>query len=200
MTDADLPSDGVNGAEAREAYERGYNLFHTFGGKSRHEGGLLAVARLAQQRERERLVAAAGDAVERVGHAPLCDWGLGACSCGSIDAIAAIQARHEAEIARLNDLLSRTCGPQALEDLRTQHAAEVRELRAALEAAEIALEHMGDVLNGMDAVDESDEAIFPVFALVRIALGHPRDDDAEEAAEWDAEKARAALSTKVGGA
>jgi hypothetical protein len=62
---------------------------------------VLAAARLAQQRERERLAAAAGDAAERVGHAPLCDWGLGACSCGSIDAIAALQARHEAEVREL---------------------------------------------------------------------------------------------------
>ena len=49
-------------------------------------------------------------------------------------------------------------------------ADEIERLRAALKAAEIAMNHMGDILNGMDAVTEDDEFIFPAFEQVRAAL------------------------------
>jgi hypothetical protein len=114
MTDADLPSDGVNGAEAREAYERGYNLFHTFGGKSRHEGGLLAVARLAQQSEREAWVGA------------LQTW------LASRDVKVAICGGEQVAA----DLPSLLADVFALLD-----AAEVRELRAALRKTEQQRDH-----------------------------------------------------------
>jgi hypothetical protein len=100
MTDADLPSDGVNGAEAREAYERGYNLFHTFGGKSRHEGGLLAVARLAKQRERER-----GEAKLIAALAPLGVSMMDPPDGGDVSLYEQVE-RCVAEIARLNDQLA----------------------------------------------------------------------------------------------
>jgi hypothetical protein len=45
------------------------------------------------------------------------------------------------------------------------------DLFAALVAAETLLNHMGDVLNGMDAVTDEDEAMAtPIFAAVRAAI------------------------------
>jgi len=44
------------------------------------------------------------------------------------------------------------------------------ELLEALKAAETAMNYMGDVLNGMDAVTEDDEHIFPAFYIVRAAI------------------------------
>jgi hypothetical protein len=54
--------------------------------------------------------------------------------------------------------------------------------REALKAADAAMNHMGDVLNEMDAVEpEDEEKTGPAFALVRIALGEPMDGDEERA-------------------
>lgn len=43
-------------------------------------------------------------------------------------------------------------------------------------AARAALEHMGDALNAMDAVEEEDEKHFPAFELVSAALAKARGE------------------------
>lgn len=54
-------------------------------------------------------------------------------------------------------------------------AAEIKRLRAALILAEGAMNYMGDILNGMDAVEPEDEqATEPAFLAVHAALsGEP---------------------------
>jgi hypothetical protein len=131
MTDADLPSD----EELERADTAAYQYWRGAADVRRAlVEGRRAVARLAQQRERERLAAAAGDAAERVGHAPLCDWGLGACSCGSIDAIAALQARHEAEVfalhAQITELIEQRDEARRRESQK--HADEIARLNGQL--------------------------------------------------------------------
>lgn len=48
--------------------------------------------------------------------------------------------------------------------------ATAPELLAALIAAESAMEHMGETLNGMDVVQEEDSVHFPAFGMVRAAI------------------------------
>lgn len=57
-------------------------------------------------------------------------------------------------------------------------------LRGALELASQAMEHMGEVLNGMDAVTEEDEAITaPAYEAVRAALAGEGEAKEENVAE-----------------
>jgi len=76
-------------------------------------------------------------------------------------------------------------------DVQTQNrkAAEqrVESLTKALQAAHEAMEHMGDVLNGMDAVTAEDvERFGPTFDLVRAALS-PMEGEESIAAVGDTE-------------
>lgn len=48
--------------------------------------------------------------------------------------------------------------------------AAAPELLEALRDALAAMEHMGDVMNGMDIVTDEDEAHFPAFAKARAAI------------------------------
>jgi hypothetical protein len=67
-------------------------------------------------------------------------------------------------------------------DVLTAKESALASAREALKAADAAMNHMGDVLNGMDAVEpEDEEKTGPAFALVRIALGEPMDGDEERA-------------------
>lgn len=55
---------------------------------------------------------------------------------------------------------------------------EARKLKGVLREAYTLLNHMGDQLNGMDAVEDGDEEMAaPIFARVRHALGEEHPDD-----------------------
>lgn len=55
-------------------------------------------------------------------------------------------------------------------EARSRLIAAAPDLLEALKAADAALNHLGDVLNGMDAVSEEDELHFPAFEKVRAAI------------------------------
>ncbi|MCR4144897.1 hypothetical protein [Alcaligenes faecalis] len=79
---------------------------------------------------------------------------------------------------RANALLIAAANPETIFALlaeRDAQAAEIERLRAALILAEGAMNYMGDILNGMDAVEPEDEqATEPAFLAVRAALsGEP---------------------------
>ncbi len=66
------------------------------------------------------------------------------------------------------------CNPENMRVLLSaisSHEAEVGRLREALKLAEVAMNHMGDALNNMDAVEVEDLVITePAFKAVRAAL------------------------------
>lgn len=84
----------------------------------------------------------------------------------------AVTAAKDREIQQLRDLLD-SCGKEGKKVLADNH--ELRELNAellrALELADKAMNHMGDILNGMDAVTEEDiELATPAFEAVAAAI------------------------------
>jgi hypothetical protein len=187
MTDADLPSDEELVAVANRAYREVASAGANVSGASR--AGRLAVARLAQQRERER-----GEAKLIAALAPLGVSMMDPPDGGDVSLYEQVE-RCVAEIARLNGQLAELRGA-----LSNEHANDVlsQPCFAFIRLAQL----WRDTGTDIPRKAEQEQAFF-LAAQLRYAIDHgaewrQRFYDDEIAPRL--ERARAALSTKAGGA
>jgi hypothetical protein len=124
MAGDDVLSDELIDDEIK-TLDRWARIYPNLRGSANAMIDLVRNLRLAQQRERERLIARAWAPIR---HPDECNVDLGECDCGNTESIAAMEARHEAEVRELRAAL-RTAEQQR--DHWRRECSDIQE-RAAL--------------------------------------------------------------------
>jgi hypothetical protein len=183
MAGDDVLSDELIDDEIK-TLDRWARIYPNLRGSANAMIDLVRNLRLAQQRERERLIARAWAPIR---HPDECNVDLGECDCGNTESIAAMEARHEAEVRELR---------AALLAHRAWGIAEGRPLAEFSCAVRMSLCGYAEWLTAKALGETSAPFKGPPLGLDLLRGGEIARHTEAECEEF----ARAALSTKAGGA